>query len=42
VKVQSYGYTEAQYRSLGSLLRLLASVFPNLDHGAPMTDGKPD
>jgi len=35
-KVQSYGYTEAQYRSLGSLLRLLASVFPQINRGEPV------
>ena len=29
-KLQSYGYTEAQYRTLGSLARLLATVFPRI------------
>ncbi len=38
--VQTYTYTEAQYRSLGSLLRLLARVFPQLDNGPPMQGGE--
>jgi len=37
---QSYGLTEPQYRSLQSLLRLLASVFPAIGDGAPQVDGK--
>lgn len=39
VKVQTFGYTEAQYRSLGSLLRLLAAVFPAIARGQPV-DGE--
>lgn len=34
--VRSWGYTPAQYRALGSLLRTLAAVFPRLGVGAPM------
>lgn len=34
-KVRSFGFTEAQYRSLGTLLRTLAGVFPALEAGAP-------
>lgn len=34
-KVQAFGYTEAQYRSLGSLLRGLAALFPALAAGTP-------
>lgn len=35
VRVQSYGYTDAQYRSLGTLLRTLGRVFPAIGKGAP-------
>ncbi|MCA9518629.1 MAG: N-acetylmuramoyl-L-alanine amidase, partial [Myxococcales bacterium] len=34
-RVQSYGYTDAQRRSLGALARALASVFPKVGHGVP-------
>ncbi len=36
--VRTYTFTDAQYRSLGSLLRLLASVFPSVDAGPPLVD----
>ena len=39
-KVQAYGYTDAQYRSLGALARTLASVFPALAEVAAVNDGK--
>lgn len=32
---KSYGYTDAQYRALGALLRTLATVFPAIDEGPP-------
>jgi N-acetyl-anhydromuramyl-L-alanine amidase AmpD len=35
VKVTTLGYTAAQYRALGSLLRTLTTVFPTLAIGAP-------
>ena len=35
VKVQSYGYTEAQYRGLVALLRMLLAVFPGIRPDAP-------
>lgn len=38
VTVQTHTFTDAQYRSLGSLLRLLAGVFPSVDAGPPMID----
>lgn len=40
-RVKSYGYTDAQYRALGSLLRTLAAVFPAIGEGPPRwPDGK--
>ncbi|TNF33377.1 MAG: N-acetylmuramoyl-L-alanine amidase [Deltaproteobacteria bacterium] len=40
-RVQSYGYTEAQYSALGSLLRALAVAFPKVGAGAVRgPDGK--
>lgn len=41
-RVQTYGYTMAQRRSLGTLLRAIAAIFPNLPAQVPLTaDGKP-
>jgi N-acetyl-anhydromuramyl-L-alanine amidase AmpD len=37
-KLKSYGYTNAQYASLGSLLRTLAAVYPALAAGPPRDD----
>jgi hypothetical protein len=34
-RVRSYGFTEAQYRALGTLLRTLAGVFPAIERGPP-------
>ena len=34
-RVKSYGYTRAQYRALGSLLRTLATMFPAIGAGPP-------
>ena len=40
-KVQTHGYTEPQYRTLGSLARLLANVFPALARvGGMSEDGR--
>lgn len=35
IKVEAFGYSEAQYRSLGSLLRGLNALFPALGAGPP-------
>lgn len=38
-KVRAYGYTDAQYRALGSLARTLASVFPAVAQIAVLDEG---
>lgn len=40
VRRQSYGYTDAQYRSLGSLLRTLRRVLPEIGSQLPRKNGE--